>query len=142
MVSKSFVLAGRAVFTVSNSSGDRYTYQVVHKPGSDRFGPVWFVSLLTGPNNTEDYTYLGILDPEMCVVRLTAKSRFVAGSVSVAVVQWALRHVWTNRSLPDGYAIHHEGKCGRCGRALTVPSSIESGLGPECSKLVSSAVGV
>jgi hypothetical protein len=26
----------------------------------------------------------------------------------------------------------HEGKCGRCNRKLTVPSSIESGFGPEC----------
>jgi hypothetical protein len=31
---------------------------------------------------------------------------------------------------------HHEGKCGRCGRLLTVPSSIESGIGPECSKIM------
>jgi hypothetical protein len=27
-----------------------------------------------------------------------------------------------------------EGKCGKCGRALTVPSSILTGIGPECSK--------
>jgi hypothetical protein len=26
----------------------------------------------------------------------------------------------------------HEGRCGKCGRALTVPESIESGLGPVC----------
>ena len=29
--------------------------------------------------------------------------------------------------------IWHEGRCGRCGRKLTVPSSIESGIGPECA---------
>jgi hypothetical protein len=26
----------------------------------------------------------------------------------------------------------HEGRCGRCGRRLTVPDSIASGYGPEC----------
>lgn len=29
--------------------------------------------------------------------------------------------------------VWHEGRCGRCGRKLTVPSSIETGLGPECA---------
>lgn len=142
MLSRSFVLAGRAVFTVSNPSGRRYTFRVVHKPGSDKFGPVWFVSLLTGPDNTSDYSYIGIVDAETGEVRLTARSRCSEDSRPVAVVRWALRHVWDGRALPDGYGLHHEGKCGRCGRALTVPSSIESGLGPECVKLVFSAVSV
>jgi predicted metal-dependent hydrolase len=39
-------------------------------------------------------------------------------------------------SLCPGFNVHHEGKCGRCGRLLTVPSSIESGIGPECSKIM------
>ena len=33
----------------------------------------------------------------------------------------------------DGW---HEGRCGRCGRKLTVPESIEAGYGPECINLV------
>lgn len=130
------------MFTVSNPVGDRYTFRVVHKPGSEKFGPVWFVCLLTGPDNAADYTYLGLLDAETGEVRLTAKSRYREDSRPVAVVRWALGHVWAGRALPDGYGLHHEGKCGRCGRALTVPSSIESGLGPECVKLVFSAVSV
>jgi hypothetical protein len=28
--------------------------------------------------------------------------------------------------------VWHEGRCGACGRRLTVPESIERGLGPEC----------
>jgi hypothetical protein len=32
------------------------------------------------------------------------------------------------------FEVWHEGKCGKCGRALTVPSSILTGIGPECSK--------
>ena len=32
--------------------------------------------------------------------------------------------------------VWHEGRCGRCNRALTVPESIASGIGPECAKHV------
>ncbi|MGQ4872128.1 MAG: DUF6011 domain-containing protein, partial [Candidatus Thorarchaeota archaeon] len=35
-----------------------------------------------------------------------------------------------NVALPEKVRIWHEGKCGRCGRRLTVPESIESGYGP------------
>lgn len=30
--------------------------------------------------------------------------------------------------------VWHEGRCGRCGRKLTVPESIETGIGPDCAK--------
>jgi hypothetical protein len=39
--------------------------------------------------------------------------------------------------LQDFVEVWHEGTCGKCGRALTVPSSIENGLGPECIKSLS-----
>jgi hypothetical protein len=42
--------------------------------------------------------------------------------------------VWKNQELPGGYKIHHEGRCGKCGRLLTVPESVETGIGPECAK--------
>jgi hypothetical protein len=33
----------------------------------------------------------------------------------------------------NGCEVYHEGRCGRCNRKLTVPESIETGLGPECA---------
>ena len=134
MLTKDFVLAGRAVFTVSNAVGDRYTFKVTHKDGAK--GSVWFVSLLTGPDNETDYTYMGILDAWSAEVVLTKASRYTRSSKAVKVLQWACKMVWSERSLPAGYKIQHEGCCGRCGRALTVPESIESGFGPECVKKV------
>src|ERR1019366_4832357 len=38
--------------------------------------------------------------------------------------------------LPANLEVWHEGKCGRCGRKLTVPESIERGIGPECERLM------
>ena len=37
-------------------------------------------------------------------------------------------------TLPEFVEVWHEGCCGKCGKRLTVPSSIENGLGPECIK--------
>ncbi len=134
MLSLEFVLAGRAVFTVNNDKGDHYTFKVVKKETAS-MGPIWFAMLLTGPDNTNDYTYMGCIDAQLGF-RLTGKSKFKMDSVPVKVLVWTLRHVFMMLELPAGYKIHHEGKCGRCGRALTVPSSVESGIGPECAKIM------
>lgn len=125
-VSREFVLAGKAVFTVENAKGDYYTYRVKKAKDSE----VWFASLLIGPDNEHSYTYLGLVDAGLRL-RLTAKSKMLPTSVPVRVLEWALRKIATGSELPDGYAIHH---VGRCGRTLTVPESIESGIGPECAK--------
>ena len=135
-VTRQFVLGGRAIFTVSNPQGDRYTFKVTQKEpqeGSRYTAPSYFVALLTGSDNEADYTYVGILDPATGAVKLTRASRYTDGTVAVKVIRWALAQLWKGRTLPDGYAVHHVGKCGRCGRTLTVPESVLSGFGPECS---------
>ena len=136
MVTRQFILAGRAIFTVSNPKGERYTYRVTYSKGNDRYPPCWFIALLTGPNNEDDYTYMGKIDAEMGEVVLTAKSAYPKDAMPVRVANFGLMVAYGKRTLPDGYAIHHEGMCGRCGRLLTVPSSVDSGFGPECIKMV------
>jgi len=133
MLSSTFVLGGKAVFTVSNPSGVRYTYRVKASKGPN---PKFFAQLLAGPDNTSDYVYLGVVDTFSGSVRLTEKSRMTGDSLPVKVLRWSLGKCWQGGDLPEGYSIHHEGCCGRCGRALTVPESVESGFGPECIKLV------
>lgn len=51
-------------------------------------------------------------------------------------VRWFLRFldVLQTGSLPEALTFQHSGRCGRCGRKLTVPSSIQTGLGPECAE--------
>lgn len=136
MITREFITAGRAIFTVSNNKGDRYTFQVTKKEANGQYPAVWFVALLTGPDNNTDYTYVGMLSADTGGVNLTRKSRFNDQSTPVRVLRWALRNVWNNQEFPAGYAIRHEGKCGRCGRRLTVPESIDSGIGPECAKMM------
>jgi hypothetical protein len=103
---------------------------------------MFFVSYLTGSDNTSDYSYVGIIRsgaiPELL---LTKKSRLTFDSTPVKAFNWVLAHL-TNNMMPTGVDIYHEGRCGRCGRPLTVPESISSGFGPECVKLVGGSVPV
>jgi hypothetical protein len=54
-----FLTAGHAVFTItSTATGQSYTYRISSGQGE---GAPFFASVLTGPDNTSDYTYMGIL---------------------------------------------------------------------------------
>jgi len=135
-ITASWVRAGKAVFTVHNDKGDHYTYKVTRKDEKGR-APVWFVSLLSGPDNMSDYTYVGVLNAANGSVRLTRASRFNDTSRPYMVVDWALRNVWAGKEFPAGYGINGEGRCGRCGRRLTHPDGVDDsgyrlGYGPEC----------
>lgn len=143
MLSRKFVTAGRAIFTVevpsevaSQHGKPHYTYQIRLKPGKGNYRDTFFVSCLTGPDNNSNYSYLGILNPETGIVRTTAKSKFQADSFTVRLLNRVLMRLWNDDAMAiasAGFDLHHEGKCGRCGRRLTVPESIETGLGPECA---------
>jgi hypothetical protein len=137
MLTKEFILAGNAIFTISNGKGTHYTFRVKCKDNDAPRLPVYFVSLLTGSDNTRDYSYMGVLSEYNGKVRLTNASRMTENATSFRVINWAMEKVWSGKLLPDGYKIHHEGRCGRCARVLTVPSSIESGIGPECATRLS-----
>lgn len=136
MIGYDFIIAGKATFTLQGKDA-RFTYRVSRKenePGS-KFGPfTYFVGLLSGPDNTADYTYLGLLDPATGYVRLTRNSRLTESAPSVKAIRWALPKLHAGAKMPSSFSIHHEGRCGRCGRELTVPESIETGIGPDCAE--------
>lgn len=127
-----FFSAGRAVFTVDNGKGTHYTFRIGRKNEDQPL----FVGLLTGPDNENSFTYLGIFKPETNEIRLTAKSRYTDETLPVKVVRWAVKAVAANK-IPEGYFIQHAGKCCRCGRTLTTPESVNRGWGPECDKYMS-----
>lgn len=138
-ISKEFVLAGDATFTVELPDETHKTYRVQHVEGNDRWPESYFAKLLTGPDNTKSYTYMGKLEPVAGVVNTTAKSASFEGSLALRLLNRILARVWANDHSAyeeHGYRTHHEGMCGRCGRKLTVPASIESGIGPECAKIM------
>jgi hypothetical protein len=127
-----FFIGGNAIFTVSNPSGIHYTYKI-RKPSEEM---PFFVSLLSGPDNENNFNYLGIYDPNKGTIRLTKKSRYKEDSLPVKVIRWAIAIINKNLPIPEGYAIQHEGRCCKCGRTLTTPESIELGIGPICMGII------
>jgi len=137
---KDYILAGKAVFTVQNTeTGGRFTFQVVKaKPyaGQSPDQAPWFVKVLTGPDNTW-FSYLGVIwgNKNTGTYRHGRKSRILKSAPSSKAFRW-LWHAVNNGGLPNKVKLYHEGKCGRCGRRLTVPKSIITGFGPECRSIL------
>lgn len=131
---RQFVTGGHATVTIVGRA-NRYTFRVDRVDPSGSYSqPAWFISLLTGPDNLSDYHYVGMFDPASGQIRLTRKSRYTAESTPVRAWNWIMAIVWSGRmpAAGSGAEVWHIGRCGRCGRALTVPASIASGFGPEC----------
>jgi hypothetical protein len=132
---KRFVTAGNAVFTLSSrKTGARYTYKV-QAPKDDMTDGRRFVKLLTGPDNMDDYTYLGMID-RSGEFRLTRASKLTLEAASVRAVKYFCDIVLVGEKIPDALEVRHEGRCGRCNRRLTVPESIDRGIGPECAGMM------
>ena len=136
MLSKDYVMAGAAIMTVENDSGEHFTYRVEKKKAEKNYPDAWFVRVMTGSDNLTHYQYLGILETDYGKVRLTRASKFLPEDKQTRVIQWALGKIWSQGDLPVGYQIRHNGHCSRCGRVLTNPESLDTGIGPECTKML------
>lgn len=137
------LLAGSAKFTlVSGKTGQRFTFQI--RSGAKDRDKYWstnnqsrtfyYVKVLTGPDNTNDFTLIGFLkrgDAESKVVTFEAHSKHKTAPSRFAI-EWFIRAIFIVGIIPEGVEILWSANCNRCGRDLTVPESIKSGYGPEC----------
>ena len=142
---QTFMFAGNARFTLlSLKTGMRYTYRVkVKKQDLENAlqgsAITYFVETLRGPNNGTDYRYLGVLR-QPGTLWFTQASQQLRGSPSANALIWFLDAMDKGRDvLGKSLEFWHEGRCCHCGRALTVPKSINDsafngGFGPECVK--------
>jgi hypothetical protein len=134
---REFMLAGNARLTlVSKRTGTRFTFKI-RQPDPEK---PHFVSLLTQPDNESGYSFLGtIFLPKEGIERATYRhgnrSRITVDADSARAFEWFFKNLRVGR-LSDQLEVWHEGRCGRCGRPLTVPESISNGLGPECIKRI------
>jgi len=129
-----FALAGNARLTlVSQRTGTRFTFRIKAKDvrKGEAPGAPWFVALLAGQDNDTAYTFLGTIFNDRAY-RHSRKSNVTPDAPSAKGFAWAWSFL-AKGELPPGCEVWHEGRCGRCGRALTVPGSIALGLGPECA---------
>lgn len=130
---KPFITSGKAIFTIENTeTGGRFTFKVKQSNN----GKVFYVSVLAGPDNMSNYTYIGTIMPDG-TFRMTRKSQVAPDSPSFKAFSWLNKLRLNGKDLPENALFWHEGRCGRCGRRLTVPESIETGYGPECASKMS-----
>ncbi len=132
--------ASNAVFTLEGR-GRSWTFRIEEGAASNGRPPIYFVQVLTGPDNNNDFTYVGIYEPHNGWVRLSRASKFAEDSEIVRAIRWYVGLVFNEHEdqvEAAGFHIHWSCNCARCGRTLTVASSIDNRLGPECVKLVAS----
>lgn len=127
-----FMLAGQAYVTFqSEKTGARFTYRIANiesGPAVSRDPVTHFVSVLTSPDR---YEYLGCIYQIGRAYRHGLKSKINPDAPSAQAFSWVWRNLIMGRMHVE-LSIYHEGKCGRCGRRLTTPESIRSGIGPIC----------
>jgi hypothetical protein len=128
-----FLLAGRAVCTAVGRTR-RFTFRVIGRR-DPLFPDVpverWTVEVLAGPDNGSDYRPIGQLRRWH---QALDRVRFEPGTGAPAARAFA----WLWQRLEAGEAIdpavlYHARACGRCGRELTTPESVRTGLGPVCA---------
>ena len=125
-----FVFGGKAIFTLrNNATGNRFTYKLTRKKEiKEGERDVVFVKVLSRPNNTSDYTFLGTIF-DRSEYKHSPKSPFGADCQSSKVIGWFVKNM---SRLPEQIEVWHEGRCGICGKRLTDPESISLGFGPKC----------
>jgi hypothetical protein len=102
-------------------------------PPKNGLESVHFVNLLRGPDNQKDFAYMG------CILnrkefKTGPKSRVSDDALSMKALRWMLQEMLTGGPMHPQLEVWHEGRCGACGRKLTVPESISRGLGDDCMR--------
>lgn len=132
-----FILAGKAYFTLtSNTTKQSITYRVA----AAKSGGCWFVGALNGPDNWSNYQYIGMID-KAGNFRTTRASELADKHPKVKTFRWfwngiKSQHTDEQATIPSALEFRHSGRCGRCARHLTTPESVDTGFGPECSKMI------
>ena len=132
-----FMLAGNADFTLrSEISGARYTYKIEKKevdPKNPSDLEVWFVKVLSGPENTSDFLSIGYIKGSKFLTSKKARERGITEKTpSFHALNWAFQS-FLKEKMPSHLEFWHVGRCGRCGHPLNVPESVATGLGPDCA---------
>jgi hypothetical protein len=123
---------------VSQVTGSSLTYKIERGKDKKTGEPIdlYFVSLLTGPNNETDFKYFGFVNRKKSewVHGKPDKTQITPDAPGARAWRWFYHQVILMRQTTDEAKLEvwHEGRCSKCGRKLTVAESIERGIGPEC----------
>lgn len=129
---RNFIFAGRSVFTLENNeTGNYITFKIKELKKNYKVIPGVFVveCKVLGDKDT-GYRFLGFLNLNE---RKFRRRFWDHNFIGYTTLFWLLKNL-ENLEKYEKLSIYHEGRCCKCGMPLTVPESIDSGIGPECNK--------
>lgn len=125
----------QGTFTVvfNNDPNDYETVRIKTQPLTSQFAPGRTIAqFLSGPDNTYRYSGFGFVNG----TSVALWNRFKTGSEEIArkvrAVELVLGNEEARAAAGEAYAMA-SGSCCVCGRKLTVPASLNRGMGPECA---------
>ena len=132
-----YILAGKSEFILhSSKTGQDFGYRLTRKESKnnpDEF--IYFLNIKDG----HEWVYAGVLwyDSSSNIYKFgKGKSGNIdANDLNVKSLLFVMSKL-QNGDTPLYCSVFHTGKCGLCGRKLTTPESILTGLGPSCAKRV------
>jgi hypothetical protein len=122
-----YLKAGNATVTLTDTrDGCWFTYRVLKNRTKG-----WGVFLMV---QAEKYVYIGVIKKGM--FHHTGGSKLTEDSKGFGIFDSLIIGLTKKWAIPSHVNVQHAGQCGRCGRKLTTPKSIEIGLGPDCMEIV------
>jgi hypothetical protein len=120
----SYILAGKALFTIENKeTQSRYTYKIIV---DKKRNSIYHIGVMY---KYDKFMYVGMLSTYNNKIYPAISNK----AKSYIVINWLYANLKQNL-LPEQINIYHHSKCGKCGRTLTLPSSILDGIGEECKR--------
>lgn len=123
-----------ATYTVIFAAERYVTVRIKTAGEGSKFEGKRIASFLSGPDNESDFQGFAFVN-EDGTVAVWKRFRSVGYQPFIDALNVVLGNPARSDEFREAYA-KVSGKCARCGRKLTVPASLNRGLGPECAKLM------
>lgn len=141
---RTFMFQGKALFTLQNTEKDTHiTFRVQtlkrkrHQPEETRYFDVYVKAL---NDKYQGNRYIGRIDRRTKSFKpynYIEKDHVGIQTIDWLIRQWRNLEAWTTPEVEGQepkLKIFHLGFCCKCGLPLTVPESIQNGIGPQCMK--------
>lgn len=130
-----FILAGKCEFVLhSTKTGDNFKFSMSKQQSKDNIEKyIYFLNVL----NEGDKKYAGVVwfDDKTSEFRFSQgkKGQSDNKDLNIRSLIFVLNKLFKEETV-QYLDVYHLGRCGKCGKKLTTPESILTGLGPTCSK--------